>query len=147
MLQKDDYRCTSILVMFLALWIRTADAQTCDNLWEAKPLLDVGSSRAGVCTAPNGDIYVFGGSASSLLARGEKLAFDGVGYASAWTPVADMPIARSAFALVCVGDFIYAIGGTTPAESATATVDRYEIATDVWDARRRYSRSAQKKTG
>lgn len=134
MYQKDVYRCTGILTMFLALWPHTASAQTCDNLWETKPLLDVGSQRARACTTPNGDIYVFGGSQSSQLARGEKLTFDGVGYASAWTPVADMPVARSDFALVCVGDFIYAIGGNTPGESATATVDRYEIATDVWDS-------------
>lgn len=52
-----------------------------------------------------------------------------------WTPRASMPTARVRLRLVAAGAYLYAIGGQNAAGATVPTVERYDPATNTWEAR------------
>lgn len=95
--------------------------------------IPMNTPRGGLGAAVDqcGNIYAAGGQISwcpsELTNTVEK--FDG----KAWSYVAPMSTTREEFPLVCIGDFLYAIGGKTGG-MILASVERYDITTDTWDA-------------
>ena len=73
-------------------------------------------------------IYVFGGQADNQLVAPTDV-FDG----TSWTTVADLPTPREHLAATTDGTYAYVIGGRNlSSDKNTATVERYDPATDTW---------------
>ena len=49
-----------------------------------------------------------------------------------WEHLASMTCGRSYFAAVALGDFIYALGGSSRELYCTDTVECYDLANDTW---------------
>jgi len=105
----------------------------CSGAWQSEPSLMDGRQRARACTDANGDIYVIGGSANEIFATVEMLPFVGPGYGAEWISLPDMPVPRRDHAIACIDGFIYVIGGVTPDDGVTASVDRYDISSGIWE--------------
>jgi Kelch motif len=95
--------------------------------WQPEAPLRVATALHRACVDSRGDIYVVGGVDSGATARVEQLVYDPTSesYASAWIDIAPMTTPRAAPAVVCAGDFIYAIGGTN-SPNYIRSVERYD---------------------
>ena len=83
---------------------------------------------AGAAVTIGDKIYVFGGQADNQLVAATDV-FDG----TSWTTVADLPNPREHLAATTDGTYAYAIGGRNlSSDKNTATVERYDPATDTW---------------
>ena len=99
--------------------------------WQPEAPLRVALDLLRACVDSRGNIYILGGveHLGPATTRVEMLAFDCTTspptYSGAWVDVASMTTPRAAPAVVCAGDFIYAIGGFDSPNNL-ASVERYD---------------------
>ncbi|HEY5915430.1 MAG TPA: protein kinase [Verrucomicrobiae bacterium] len=120
--QGETHKCVSDVQVY--------DPET--DLWSQAPSLPVGLAAVGLA-GHNGYLYCLGGVREPYwwgypVASAYRFDPD----RREWTRLADMPIARSNFAVGVIGDRIYCAGGSVYWPDATSRIDAYEAGTDEW---------------
>ena len=90
--------------------------------------------RGGASAASLGGLlYVVGGYlGGNFTVSASALAFDPI--AGSWKSVAPMPTARAQLRLVAAEGYLYAIGGVSADDHSLSTVERYNPASNSWQA-------------
>ncbi len=109
-------------------------ANTCSSncgTWERVSDLSTPRYNMGVVVVADNRIYVMGGLDQNGPSNKVEIYNPST---NTWITGSNMPQARSHFGIVLFENKIYAIGGRGASSSILNTVDRYDVATDSWQA-------------
>jgi N-acetylneuraminic acid mutarotase len=104
--------------------------------WSFRTPIPIARWRAGISTAPDGDIYVFGGETATGV-TGEVERYDPT--TDTWMQRKAMPTPRGAvLAVTGSNGRIYVIGGHPAGGDAGSVVEEYDPASDSWTTKANY---------
>ena len=112
-------------------------ANASEDSWTTKKAMLTGRVSCGSVAAPNGLIYVIGGSqqvkTGSSTPVGTNEAYDPK--TDTWATKKAMPTPRDSFGIVIYQNKIYIIGGSVGGGSVTGVTEVYDTTTDTWETK------------